>query len=159
MLNPFFKVALEKICPSRTLVTRTVPYAEYAIVFPPPCCLPRFLITLFFSKNGTYHAPANNVSHCFTSHYFNLKSAASPGDNFSLFPPAYKLVLEACILKSICSTTRHHGPQLWPASQPWLLLGPGSQWHGFVVPSLSCIDSSGPISLRLSTCYSRQSPV
>lgn len=81
----FLKWPLRKsVCRGLYEVTRTVPYVEHALLCPPSCCLPRFLITLLFSQNGTYHTPAHIVSHCFTSHYLNSMSAASPGEDFSV---------------------------------------------------------------------------
>lgn len=74
------KAALEEIAQSRTY-KNSLMHNIHSSFLRPSCCLPRFPITLFIS----YHAPTNIVPHCFTSHYLNLMSAASPGDSFCTF--------------------------------------------------------------------------
>lgn len=86
MLDQFHKVALEELSWLSTLVTRTDPCAEYALISPPSCHLSCFLITLFFSRKQT----SCHITHMLKLHVSRL----SRGLFQCLFPTTYKLVLE-----------------------------------------------------------------
>ena len=125
----FLKWPLRKsVCRGLYEVTRIVPYVEHALLCPPSCCLPCFLITLLFSQNGTYHTPAHIVSHCFTSHYLNSKSAASQEKISVSFPTRLQARPRSLYFKI---NLFHYTPS-WPtalagvltsaSSWPWLPL-------------------------------------